>query len=145
MKYLKITLALFVGSLCLSLSGVQATQYIQLSNVDIPWFKGIFTSKQVDKGDWTYNQKVKKISAVDKLSGDGRAIEGRIIGLLAGMNSTGWQELPQGKNIDFGEDTKVQGGWKLQLRSIKSLATEAKVIVNWDLGTISGSPYTVKG
>lgn len=146
MKYLKITLAVFVVTLCLGAVGVNATQYTQLVNIKLPIRSGIFTSKQVDKGDdWEYTQRVKKTSAKDNLTGDGRAFSGSIKGMFAGMITTEWKELPQGQNIDFGSGTEVDGGWKLRLKSNKSLLTTATVSVNWDLGTILDSPYPIKG
>lgn len=144
MKYLKVTMALFAVTLCLSLVGVSAREYTQLVDIKIPAFRGAFVSKQVDKGaDWSMTQKVKKTKIKDDWSGDGRAVQGKIQGLLQGMVTTDWKELPQGKNIDFGSDTKTQGGWKLHIRSIKSLASTATGSFNWDLGTISSSPYPV--
>ena len=146
MKYLKATMALFVATLCLGLVGVSARQYTQLINIKIPAFSGEFISKQVDKGDdWNLTQKVKKTSISDDWSGDGRAIEGRIQGMFHGMITTGWKNLPQGSNIDFGSGTEVQGGWKLWLKSTKTLPSTATGSFNWDLGTIDYSPYPIKG
>lgn len=146
MKYLKCTLALFALTLCLSLFGVKATQYTQLINIKIPAFSGSFISKQVDKGyDWEYTQKVKKTAIKDDLTGDGRIVNGRIQGMFSGMITTDWKELPQGKNINFGSGTEVQGGWKLWIKSNKSLVTTATGSFNWDLGTISSTPYPMVG
>ena len=146
MKYLKGTLFLFVVTLCLSMAGVSARQYTQLINIKIPIWKGEFVSKQVDKGDdWSMTQKVKKTAISDDLSGDGRAIEGKIQGMFHGMITTGWKNLPQGSNVDFGSGTETQGGWKLHLKSAKSFITPATGSFNWDLGTIDSSPYPIKG
>lgn len=149
MKYLKITLGAFIISLCLCLTGVNATQYLKIRNITIKSFKAEWWSQQVDKGwDGEYHQKVKKISAKDKVSGDGRAIEGKILKLLGRGESTEYKTLPQGTNVDFGDGTVEAGGYKLAIRSKKWLATDAIVGVNWDLGTLmdSGSvPYPVAG
>lgn len=145
MKYLKITMALFAITLCGSLMGVDATQYTQLIDITIPSFSASFLSEQVDKGDdWTYNQRVKKISAVDNISKDGRALSAKIRGMFSGSTTTDWQSIPQGKNITF-EDTAEEGGYKLMIKSDKSLLTTATASVNWDLGSISYSPYPIKG
>ena len=145
MKYLKITMALFAITLCGSLMGVDATQYTQLINITIPSWSANFISQQVDKGDdWTYNQKVKKTAAVDTVSGDGRALSARPVGLLAGMGSVGYKKIPQGSNVEF-PDTSTQGPWKLYIKSDKSLLTTVKASVNWDLGSIDYSPYPIKG
>lgn len=146
MKYLKGTMALFIVTLFLGIAGVNAREYTQLINITIPRFRGNFVSKQVDKGnDWEFTQKVKKTAISDDLTGDGRAIEGSIQGMFAGMITTDWKNLPHGSNIDFGEGTEVQGGWKLWLRSTKSLPTTATASLNWDLGYIDYSPYPIKG
>lgn len=146
MKYLKATIVLFGISLCLSLVGVNARQYTQLVNIKIPSFSSYFISKQVDKGDdYIYTQKVKKVAISDDLTGDGRAIEGKLRGMFAGMITTDWKNLPLGSNVEFQDGTRQQGGWQLWLMSSKSLATTATGSFNWDLGTIDYSPYPIQG
>ncbi len=146
MKYLKITMALFAITLCGGLLGVSATQYIKFVNVTIPTLSTSWISQQVDKGDdWQYNQRVKKISAHDSLiTSDGRNLKAKIQGMFAGMGTTDWQVIPDGKNITF-DGTQAQGGWKLHVKSDKSLLTTAKASFNWDLGTIADSPYDYVG
>lgn len=138
MKYLKITMAAFAIALCLSLVGVNATAYYTIRGIKIPAFSVAWTSEQVDKGfDDEYQQRVKKISCTDNLSGDGRAISGNIFGLLSNNSiSTGYKSLPDGKNISFGTATIAPGAWKLQLKSDKWLATTATADVNWDIGSL---------
>lgn len=144
MKYLKITMALFAITFCLASAGVNATEYTQLVNIKIPSWSNSFISNQVNKGDdWQYTQKVKKMSTKDDWSGDGRAISGKIQGMFSGMITTSWKSLPQGSNINFGSGTEVEGGWKLWLKSDKSLLSTATGSFNWDLGTILSSPYPV--
>lgn len=108
MKYLKITITVFAITLCLAVFGVNAREYTQLIDITIPSWSGSFISKQVNKDDdWIYTQKVKKTAAKDNLSGDGRAISGKIKGMFQGMITTGWKKLPQGSNINFGSGTEV--------------------------------------
>lgn len=147
MKYLKITMVLFVIMLCLGTIGVNATQYTQLIDITIPVFSGVFVSKQVDKGnDFLYTQKVKKTAIQDDLSGDGRAVKGSIRGYYSGtFEPTGWIDLPLNSIVDFGEGTISQGAWQLQLQSTKWLPTTATASFDWDLGTIDYSPYPVVG
>ena len=83
------------------------------------------------------------MSTKDDWSGDGRAISGKIQGMFSGMITTSWKSLPQGSNINFGSGTEVEGGWKLWLKSDKSLLSTATGSFNWDLGTILSSPYPV--
>ncbi len=146
MKYLKLTMVLFAVTLCLGSVGVNAREYTKLLNITIPILSGTWTSQQVDKGDdWLYTQKVKKVTISDALTGDPRAIQGKLRGMFTGMIVTGWKNLPEGSNIDFGEGTEVEGGWKLQLKSTKSLLTTATGTFYWDLGTILYSPYPIAG
>lgn len=144
MKYIKITISLLVLSLCIGLCGVDARQYTRFVDIKIPIFGGEFVSEQVGKGDDNmYTQKVKKTYIEDNVVGGGRAIEGKVEGRFAGMSTTGWLDLPQGSNVDFGSSTIVQGGYKLHLKSTKILPTTAVGSFNWDLGTIDYSPYPV--
>lgn len=146
MKYLKLTMVLFAVTLCLGLVGVNAREYTKLIDITIPVLSGTWTSQQVDKGDdWLYTQKVKKVSISDSLTGDGRSIQGQLKGMFTGMITTGWKTLPEGSNVDFGDKTEVEGGWKLKLKSTKSLLTTATGTFHWNLGTILYSPYPIAG
>lgn len=146
MKYVKITVMLFAVSLLLGMTGVDAAEYTQLVNVKIPAFSNMFISQQVDKDDdWQYTQKVKQLSVSDDWSGDGRRLEASLQGVFTGMITTSWRELNQGYNVEFGTGTEVQGGWRLRVRSIKSLMSTATASFDWDLGTILSSPYPIYG
>lgn len=146
MKYVKITVMLFAVSLLLGMAGVDAAEYTQLVNVKIPAFSNMFISQQVDKDDdWQYTQKVKQLSVSDDWSGDGRRLEASLQGVFTGMITTSWRELNQGYNVEFGTGTEVQGGWRLRVRSIKSLMSTATASFDWDLGTILSSPYPIYG
>lgn len=146
MKYFKITVMLFAVSLLLGMTGVDAAEYTQLVNVKIPAFSNMFISQQVDKDDdWQYTQKVKQLSVSDDWSGDGRRLEASLQGVFTGMITTSWRELNQGYNVEFGTGTEVQGGWRLRVRSIKSLMSTATASFDWDLGTILSSPYPIYG
>ncbi len=146
MKYVKITVMLFAVSLLLGMTGVDAAEYTQLVNVKIPAFSNMFISQQVDKDDdWQYTQKVKQLSVSDDWSGDGRRLEASLQGVFTGMITTSWRELNQGYNVEFGAGTEVQGGWRLRVRSIKSLMSTATASFDWDLGTILSSPYPIYG
>lgn len=150
MKYLKITMTLFAITLCLSLVGVNATTYFTIQNITIPSMSTNWTSQQADKGpDGVYQQKVKKISCVDDLSGDGRALSGRILFLFGSGGYTDYKPLPQGTNVSFGSSTVEMGAYKLQVKSDKKLLTTATASLNWDIGSLydpSGNqPYPVKG
>lgn len=131
MKYLKVTLAIFVASFIFGIYNANASQSTTLVDITIPSFRGIYSSKQKTKYSEA-NQWAIKTECKDKLSGDGRAIEGRVQGMLAGNNTTYWIELPlnQWKKFDSPDANRI-GVWRLQLRSIKNLATEARYTGVW--------------
>lgn len=149
MKYLKITMTLFVITLFVSLVGVNATTYFTINDITVPAFSANWTSKQGNKGDDGNQQKIKKISCVDNVSGDGRALSGRVLILFGSGGSTGYKSIPQGTNVAFGSSTVEMGAYKIQIRSDKSLLTTAKASVNWDIGSLydpsASQPYPVKG
>ena len=149
MKFLKITVTLFIIVLCLSLSGVNATTYFTIQGITIPAMSANWTSQQVDKGHDANEQKVKKISCKDNVSGDGRAISGRILYLFSGGGYTEYKTLPQDVNVSFGNNTISMGAYKLQIKSNKKLLTTTKASINWDIGSLydpSGNqPYPVVG
>lgn len=142
MKYLKVTMIAFILSLVLGLSGVNATAYVQIVHVKIPIFGGKFISKQVDKGsDFTYSQKVKLTYVSDDLTGDGRVLLGSIFHLVQTYGGTDYKQLVYMQNVDYGDSTKEPGPYKLYVKSKKSLPTTATASFDWDLGTITSSPY----
>lgn len=142
MKYLKVTAMAFIVSLVLGLSGVNATQYVQIVNAKIPIFSGEFVSKQVDKGsDFIYTQKVKLTYVSDDLTGDGRVLLGSIYHLIDDYSATPYQQLIYWQNVDFGSSTLDPGPYKLRVKSKKSLPTTVTASFDWDLGTITSTPY----
>lgn len=148
MKYLKVTLLAFIVALCLCLSGVNATQYLKIRGIKVKSFQAAWISEQIDKDFDGNNQKVKKISCNDDVSGDGRAIMGNIKSMFGNGASTGYKDLPQGTNVNFGSGTSEAGGYKLLIKSTKSLLTTATAGVNWDLGKLmypDSVPYDVEG
>lgn len=142
MKFLKITVLAFIMSLFLGLVGVNATQYVQIVHVKIPAFGHDFISEQVDKGsDFTYTQKVKLTYVSDDLTGDGRVLLGSIYHLIDDYSATPYQQLVYWQNVDFGDSTKNPGPYKLCVKSKKSLPTTVTASFDWDLGTITSTPY----
>ena len=142
MKYLKATMMAFILSLFLGLVGVNATAYVQIVNVTIPVLGGEFISQQVDKGsDFIYSQKVKLTFVQDSLTGDGRVLRARIHHLIDDYGFTPYSQLVYWQNVDFGSSTIDPGPYKLHVRSKKVLPTTATASFDWDLGTITSSPY----
>ena len=148
MKYLKITFAAFAIALCLNLTGVNATQYFKIRGIKIPILSVDWTSKQADKGYDMNNNKIKKVACKDDVTGDGRALSGRVLRLTAPAGKTSYIELPQGSNVEF-KNTDEMGAYKIQIKSNKSLVTTATADINWDVGSLlfpdEDQPYDVGG
>ena len=134
MKYLKITLTIFIVTFALVTVSANAINdnpvVVAINDITIPTLRKTWTSEQFLKYNNT-TQFVTETDCIDKVSGDGRAIEGNAISLLHGVGSTGFKELPKGKKIDMGEVSKNMGNWKLQLRSKKSFVTTASFWGIW--------------
>ena len=130
MKYLKGTMIAFVVGLILSSSANALS--LTFSNITIPAFKGTYTSDERVKSNTTNEQTLHTINATDRISGDGRAINARVKGMLSGMSTTSWKSAPKGKVISFGSSSREIGSWKLQLQSNKNLPTKAGYWGTWD-------------
>ena len=133
MKYLKITLLIFLGSLVSSVTGVNAwASYIFNDEI----YKGttitikplnFTTDVSTQQKNTTDEQFVVIESCIDNVSGDGRAIEGY---LKMGDVSTNYRGLNVGKAW-FGEKSMQKGSWTLTVRSVKMLPTTAKCKGLW--------------
>lgn len=146
MKYLKFTMIAFIISLFLGLSGVNATQYVQIVHVTIPAGGGVFSSKQVTKGsDFMYTQKVKVTYVKDNLTGDGRVLLWSIHRLISPSGVTPYYQLIYWENVDFGDITIDPGPYVLRVKSKKVLPTSATASFDWDLGTVVEPPYSCVG
>lgn len=134
MKYLKVTLTIFIATFAfvtVSANAINNTPVVvAINDITIPILKKNWTSEQKIKFNNTY-QYVTKTDCYDNLSKDGRAIEGNIYSLLHGVEPTGYKELPKGEKINFGENSKNLGNWRLQLKSKKSFATTASFWGVW--------------
>lgn len=131
MKYLKVTVSLFVVALVLSMTGVQA-QVVQLIDITIPTLSGNYMKKAEKFGFNT--QYIKKTKCTDDFSGDGRAI-------LAGLHQTtgngnldgdpAWVTATENVKVSFDAKSKNAGSWNLYLKSNKSLLTTASFWGEW--------------
>ena len=132
MKYLKITVLLFAVATLLSALGVNA-QTTALIDVTIPVFKGTYYSNQADKLTLGY-QKIMKTDAKDDLTGDGRAISGRIMKLTVSGGFSDWKQLPKNVLVQY-DQFKEYGIFEIALQSDKSLPMTASFWGIWDLGS----------
>lgn len=98
MKYIKLTIAVFVCTLCMTMFNVTAAntsgQIGYLGKTIKAWGNETKIDTQVKE---RYSQQgAKKTDAIDNLSGDGRALKGKV------TNST-WQDLPINKVVKWSE------------------------------------------
>ena len=131
MKYLKTTLVLFIATFVFAIVNVKA-QVIGIVGITIPSFKGTYMSSQRDKS-YDNLQYIKKASCRDDFSGDGRVIDARAHGLLAGMKDSPWVEAKSNQKVSFGANSKTIGLWRLYLQSRKSLPTTATFSGEWTI------------
>lgn len=129
MKYTRITLFLFLCSTVFAIINVSA-QYVSFADITIPSFKQEYHSTQHDKQTYS-TQYLKKITCTDDLSGDQRAVQGKIHGMFAGMSASNWIDAPQNVNVSFGSISQVKGGWKLFLKSKNTFVTTASFWGTW--------------
>lgn len=130
MKKIKVVLIVFLITCVSSLMNVKAG-YLVMSSITIPSFKGYFTSDEAVKETYS-NQYMKKIGAVDKLSGDGRAILGCISGVSGGFTDLVDNEFTILENSPSGYG-QIPATYRLLLQSKKWLVTEAYFTGNWVL------------
>ena len=131
MKYLKVTLAIFVASFIFGMYNANASETVTQIEITIPSFQGTYSSNQKQK--WSNaNQWAIKTECKDKVSGDGRAIKGRVQGMISETKTTEWIMLPlnEWKKFDSPQANSI-GLWRLQLKSNKWLATEARYTGVW--------------
>lgn len=129
MKYLKGTLVLFVATFLFAVTDVKAS-VLGLAGVEIKAFGASYISPQKEKYNDTY-QYVKKVNCLDDFSGDGRAIMAKVQGMYAGMSDSSWVEATKGANVSLGSNSRSIGGWRIWLKSKKSLPTTATFVGEW--------------
>ncbi len=129
MKYLKGTLVLFVATFLFAVVDIKAST-LALAGTNIPIFSQPYITSQREKYDNTY-QYIKKVNCLDDYSGDGRAIMAKVQGMYAGMDDSAWVEATKGTNVRFNSNSTSIGGWRLWLKSKKSLPTTATFVGEW--------------
>lgn len=132
MKYLKITVISFAICFALASVGVQAKVYA-ITYFKIPSWSGTAWTDQADKDTLGYH-KVKKNECKDSVSGDERAIRGKIMTLFGSGKTSAAKDLPKGVTVKFSDVGTDYGAYKLGLYSVKSLLTTARYYGIWDLG-----------
>lgn len=124
MKIMKLTFAAFVISSLLAISGVNATSYVSLISVNLPGWSGTYTSDTYSKTIVSpqYN---KKVTAIDTLSGDERAVSVRTTSTNYGTSA--WISSPKNTLVSWGEaySNMYNSSYKLQLKLSTFLPTGA--------------------
>ncbi|MCM1370969.1 MAG: hypothetical protein NC181_03665 [Clostridium sp.] len=131
MKYLKGTLVAFVATFIFSLVYVSAGNTLTFIDITIPGFQGTYTSEQRDKTDNINMQYIEKYDAIDDLSGDNRAVNARVRGMLAGMQNSSWVATVADTKVALGDNSKTLGSWKMELKANKWLVSSASFWGMW--------------
>lgn len=131
MKKLKIVVSLFLFTCILSLNNIKADSYLNFASITVPSMQGIYTSSSVYKTSLS-NQYIKKIAAIDKLSGDERTIGARLKDVTTYYAKTVKGSYVQlfNNNSGLGQTT---GSYKLQLKAEKWTATSSAFSGSWIL------------
>lgn len=134
MKYLKITMALLMASVVLTVVNTQA-QAVQLTDVTIPAFSGTTIAKKAGKNGFN-TQYIKKTKCTDDLSGDGRVIKAGLHETTGNANPNydpAWVIASPNTNVAFDYRSQETGSWNLYLASQKSLITTASFWGTWTI------------
>lgn len=130
MKYLKISIFVFLGSIALAVSGINA-MVLAVDGLVLPIMQGYAVYGDAAKDNNGYHR-VKKIDCFDDLSGDGRVVVGRIQSLTSSGGVSSEHELPKNEWYQF-EEFQNSGSFNLQVRSKKFLITTASFYGTWQL------------
>jgi len=130
MKYIKISLSIFIFTLIFSASYSKAIVSV-INDITIPSLSGIWTiGEEVAKYN-SSEQKAMKTSCTDNLSGDERAIEARTYDMYGGGNYSSWIVLSTSYKGWGSENTEYNTSYKIQLRAKSSLLTTATFYGRW--------------
>ena len=130
MKYLKITLTIFIIAFVLGVVNASARTTVHIMDVTIPIFGGSWLSSNYEKETWNV-QSVLKDECTDDISGDGRAIMAKAHATWNENQSSAWIETVKKSYVNFDNNTARPGSWKLYLKSKKSLPTTASYWGAW--------------
>lgn len=117
MKKIKIVVVLLLLTCITSLANIKADSYLGFCDITIPAVQGIYTSPAVNKKTIS-DQYISKSGAIDKLSGDERAIGARIQGA-----TTSYVTVPRDSYAKLGSGSTGLGlspvAHKLEMRANK--------------------------
>lgn len=131
MKYLKITLLIFIGTLFFAGTGVLAKSYT-FTQVSVPALSKT-TDVATSIKENTSDQKFEKVACRDTLSGDDRAVEVRTYSYsLDRVNY--WVKVPSDKVVNISNGLHDEPGqYTLQARTESSKITGCKFSGTWNL------------
>lgn len=132
MKSLKGILAALVISILFGLSGVAAKgESLTLAEITLPKKSGVYTSDRTKNKTEKGLQHIRTASAVDKWSGDGRAVLAQVVGP---KGEAEWMLSPKGQLVSWtSSNSKVVGSYYLKLKARKSTLSTVSYSGTWYL------------
>lgn len=129
MKYIKITLGLFVTSFVLVFMGVNAEVGMMLTKVQVPKLNSYYTSSAKEKNTWNA-QYVYKVNAYNNNTNKSVDISARVVPQLSGASASAWVTTVDRQNVYFDSNSATAGSWKIQLKNKTSNITSS-FFGNW--------------
>ena len=128
MKKLKVIISVFILSFALRLAGVGATSYLDLKNVAVPAYQGIYSSQAVIREGGPCA--LYMVSAIDNMSGDTRGVRARVVQKITPTYQSLWSPaLTPDTTYNFTMDTNGTGipfgGPQLELQATRWLMSKA--------------------
>lgn len=125
MKYLKITVTIFVFTICFAFCNAHAEEFGVTGYVGIN-LKNLSQSTTIDKKDKsTYSyQSAKKNSAIDSLSGDERAVQAKV-------TNSSWIDLPKGQTVSWKEALTYYSGTYTHYVKLKKSTLSTASYYGW--------------
>lgn len=131
MKYLKITVLVFIGTLIISSINIFAKIYT-FAQVNVPALS-ITVDAATSTKENTSDQTFQKITCRDTLSNDERAVEVRTYSLTLDRANY-WVSVPKGKIVNISNGLHDEPGqYTLQARTTSSKATGCEFSGTWNL------------
>jgi len=117
MKYLKMTMTMFVCTFLFTVMGVNAADVgITLDKVQVPKLNSVYSSSAKGKSTWN-KQYIYKTKAYNNSNQKNVDILARVTPQTAGMQSSSWVTTQQSKDTYFNDNSAQPGSWKVQLKN----------------------------
>lgn len=132
MKYVKITMVLFLFTAIFATFNVSAT-VVAITDFTIPRGSNPAATGNYNKDNFSY-QYATKTTCTDSLSGNEMAVQGNVYSVNYGRYS-GWKSLPKGQSVQLTTDNSNShpGTYKLNLKATNSFVTTGRFYGAWNL------------